>query len=116
MALTKEKNAITPVRSKEEHVNAIRDRIPFPLLADLASYDPNTFDYCTTNKDLPSRHDWLEIFRQSVSGFRKVAERDEAVDARIRVQKAKDFEARYRPSIRYSWLESDAHSLTYTIP
>jgi hypothetical protein len=94
MAVVVEKEAYLQVKNRDEYESAIRDRVPLPLLADPAKYDPNTFDYCTTNKELPSRHQWIEIFRQSVAGFRKVAERDEAVDASIRMQKAKEFEDR----------------------
>jgi hypothetical protein len=112
MAIVAEKEAFTPVKSREDYEIAIRDRTPLPLLADLANYDPNTFDYCTTNKELPSRHQWIEIFRQSVAGFKKVAERDEAVAAHIRMQKAKEFEDRYEHDLGdFQAKHADCHTL-----
>ena len=94
MAATAPPGAAQHVRSQED-LDAVRsDRVPLPLLAHLDSYDCNTFDYCTTRGDLPQRGDWLEIFRASVAGFRKVAENDEAVPAASRAQKAREFAER----------------------
>lgn len=74
--------------SEETHVR-------FPLLAE-ESYDPNTFDYCQTNKNnMPTAKDWIEVFRSSIPGFKKMAAKDETVDADTRAAKAKEFADRY---------------------
>lgn len=65
--------------------------VRFPLLAE-ESYDPNTFDYCQTNKNgMPIARDWIEVFRSSIPGFQKTAAKDESVPADIRESKAEEF-------------------------
>eukprot|EP00892_Ulva_mutabilis_P004953 jgi/Ulvmu1/282/UM001_0286.1 len=70
-------------------------RVRFPLLAE-ESYDPNTFDYCQTNKNgMPTVKDWIEVFRSSIPGFKKTAAKDESVDADVREGKAEEFADRF---------------------
>ena len=39
--------------------------VPFPLLRDPSTYDPNTFNYEEMEKKgLPGRLEWIEVFRK----------------------------------------------------
>ena len=65
-----------------------------PLLADVASYSPCTFQYTATTDGMPSLTDWIGVFRASIPSFKTFALKDAAVPALERQQKADDFETR----------------------
>jgi hypothetical protein len=71
--------------------------VRFPLLAE-EGYEPNTFMYNNQqNNGMPRLADWIQVFRSSVPGFRRMAEKDESVEPEGRSQKAAEFARRCLP-------------------
>jgi hypothetical protein len=55
------------------------NRVPFPLLVD-PNYEPNTFDYYTSDPELPHMKQWIGVTRSSIAGFQKTAANDKSVE------------------------------------